>query len=89
MSCVQVTWTKLIRANPEHAWVAKVPTWPLTLVFLAQFAAVGGAICELSFFFHMPVSSLSPYDGQEGGEERLSVLVGQTVGLWMLFHRRS
>lgn len=42
----QVTWTKIIRANPEHAWVAKVPTWPLTLVFLAQFGAIAGAVCE-------------------------------------------
>ncbi|CAM9342279.1 unnamed protein product [Ascophyllum nodosum] len=41
---LQVTWSKLIRANPEHAWVAKVPTWPLYLVFLAQFAAVAGAV---------------------------------------------
>lgn len=45
--CVyQVTWTKLTRGNPDHAWVAKVPTWPLTLVFLAQFLAIAGAVCE-------------------------------------------
>ena len=43
----QVTWTRLIRGNPDHAWVAKVPTWPLTLVFLAQFVAIAGAVCEL------------------------------------------
>lgn len=42
----QVTWTKLTRGNPDHAWVAKVPTWPLTLVFLAQFLAIAGAVCE-------------------------------------------
>eukprot|EP00752_Nemacystus_decipiens_P009510 g8501.t1 len=41
---LQVSWTRLIRGNPDHAWVAKVPTWPLTLVFLAQFVAVAGAV---------------------------------------------
>ncbi|CAM9632852.1 unnamed protein product, partial [Choristocarpus tenellus] len=42
---LQVTWTNLSRANPENAWVAKVPTWPLTACFMAQFFALGGAIC--------------------------------------------
>lgn len=46
----QVSWTRLIRGNPDHAWVAKVPTWPLTLVFVAQFVAIAGAVCEFLFW---------------------------------------
>lgn len=45
----QVSWTKLIRGNPDHAWVARVPTWPLTLVFAAQFLAIAGAVCEWKY----------------------------------------
>lgn len=41
---LQVTWSKLMRKNAENAWVAQVPTWPLTLVFIAQFGAIGGAV---------------------------------------------
>lgn len=52
----QVSWTRLIRGNPDHAWVAKVPTWPLTLVFLAQFVAIAGAVCE---YIHYVYSNLS------------------------------
>lgn len=35
-----------MRKNAENAWVAQVPTWPLTLVFIAQFGAIGGAVCK-------------------------------------------
>lgn len=42
----QVTWSKMTCKKAEHAWVAQVPTWPLTLVFLAQFGAIGGAVCK-------------------------------------------
>ncbi|CAM9783444.1 unnamed protein product [Discosporangium mesarthrocarpum] len=41
---LQVFWTMLTKANPENAWVAKVPTWPLSLAFIAQFGALAGAI---------------------------------------------
>ncbi|CAB1103980.1 GT2 [Ectocarpus sp. CCAP 1310/34] len=41
---LQVSWTRLTRGNPDHAWVARVPTWPLTLVFAAQFFAIAGAV---------------------------------------------
>lgn len=37
-------WTAILRRNPEHAWVAKVPTWPLTLAFLGQVVAIGGGV---------------------------------------------
>lgn len=40
----QVVWTGLTRKSPENAWVAKVPTWPLTFVFLGQVAAVAGGV---------------------------------------------
>lgn len=40
----QVLGTAMTRKNAENAWVAKVPTWPLTLVFLGQLAAVGGGV---------------------------------------------
>lgn len=40
----QVVWTGLTRKSPENAWVAKVPTWPLTLVFLGQLAALAGGV---------------------------------------------
>ncbi|CAM9616241.1 unnamed protein product [Choristocarpus tenellus] len=41
---LQVLWTSVTRSNPENAWKTKVPTWPLTLAFLAQFLALAGAI---------------------------------------------
>eukprot|EP00752_Nemacystus_decipiens_P009511 g8502.t1 len=41
---LQVVWTGLTRKSPENAWVAKVPTWPLTLVFLGQVAALAGGV---------------------------------------------
>lgn len=41
---VQVVWTGMTRKSPENAWVAKVPTWPLTFVFLGQVAAVAGGV---------------------------------------------
>lgn len=34
----------MTRKSPENAWVAKVPTWPLTFVFLGQIAAVAGGV---------------------------------------------
>ena len=34
----------MTRKSPENAWVAKVPTWPLTLVFLGQLAALAGGV---------------------------------------------
>lgn len=40
----QVVWTGITRKSPENAWVAKVPTWPLTFVFLGQIAAVAGGV---------------------------------------------
>lgn len=40
----QVVWTGVTRKSPENAWVAKVPTWPLTLVFLGQLAALAGGV---------------------------------------------
>ena len=42
--CCQVVWTGLTRKSPENAWVAKVPTWPLTFVFLGQVGAVAGGV---------------------------------------------
>ncbi|CAM9415618.1 unnamed protein product [Ectocarpus sp. 4 AP-2014] len=41
---LQVVWTGLTRKSPENAWVAKVPTWPLTFVFLGQVFAVAGGV---------------------------------------------
>lgn len=41
---VQVLYTAMARKNAENAWVAKVPTWPLILVFFGQIAAVAGGI---------------------------------------------
>lgn len=41
---LQVLYTAMARKNAENAWVAKVPTWPLILVFFGQIAAVAGGI---------------------------------------------
>lgn len=40
----QVLGTAMTRKNAENAWVAKVPTWPLTVVFLGQIVGVGGGV---------------------------------------------
>lgn len=41
---LQVVYTALTRKNHENAWVAKVPTWPLVVVFLGQVVAIFGGI---------------------------------------------
>ncbi len=44
-TCIsKVVWTGLTRKSAENAWVAKVPTWPLTFVFVGQIAAVAGGV---------------------------------------------
>lgn len=49
----KVFWTAMTRKKAENAWVAKVPTWPLTVVFLGQVAGLAGGAywviekCEL------------------------------------------
>lgn len=53
MCLLKVFWTAMTRKNAENAWVAKVPTWPLTVVFIGQVAGVAGGAywviekCEL------------------------------------------
>lgn len=41
---LQVVYTAITHKNHENAWVAKVPTWPLVVVFLGQIVSIFGGI---------------------------------------------